>query len=121
MRNKKQLEVLFTKLYNGSWYTIIGVNDIEEWKSGMKFVLKNENIGEIQEFESFTGEEMNYFYNLKGEIAYDDNLKFLAFSLDCLNIAKLAMFKLTHGDRWFDDIVDNNTYHMQEVKLCEKD
>lgn len=115
MRNENQLKSLFKKLYDGSWYTIIGVDNIEEWKSGMKFILKNENIGEIKEFESFTGEEMNRFYHLKGKIAYKNDLKFLSFSLDGLNVMKLAMFKLSHCDRWFDDIVDNNTYHMEEM------
>jgi len=51
---------------------------------------------------------MNDYYNLTGSNAYQNSLNFLAFSLDNLNINKLAMFKLRCQDRWFDDIVDNN-------------
>ena len=48
------------------------------------------------------------FISLLGSNRYPDDLVFLAFSLDGLDVGKLAMFKLRFGARWFDDIVENN-------------
>ena len=51
---------------------------------------------------------LNDEFNLTGTNRYPDDLHCLAFSLNGLDIGKLAMFKLDWGDRWFDDIVDND-------------
>lgn len=100
---------LLDKAYNGSYYTIIGAGgDLQEWKNGYQELLNKENIGTIKEWITFTGSDMNTKYNLTGDNAYPNDLTFLAFPLDGLNIGKLAMFKLRMEDRWFDDIVDNN-------------
>ncbi len=94
--------------YEGSYYTISGAGgDLQEWKDGYRKMLLDEGIGKITKFIEFTGKEMNEAYNLSGRKAYPDNFQFLAFPLDGLNVAKLAMFKLRMQDRWFDDIVDN--------------
>ena len=99
----------FDKLYNGSWFTIEGAGgDLNEWKEGLQDMLNQEGIGTIQEWETFSGKEMNDNYNLTGHNRYPDDLTFLCFSLDGLEIGKLAMFKMRFGARWFDDIVDNN-------------
>lgn len=99
----------FDKLYNGSWFTIEGAGgDLNEWKEGLQDMLNQEGIGTIQEWETFSGKEMNDNYNLTGSNRYPDDLTFLCFSLDGLEIGKLAMFKMRFGARWFDDIVDNN-------------
>lgn len=100
---------LLDKAYNGSYYTIIGAGgDLQEWKNGYQELLNKEGIGTIKEWITFTGADMNNKYQLKGDNAYPNDLTFLAFPLDGLNIGKLAMFKLRMEDRWFDDIVDNN-------------
>lgn len=97
------------KAYKGSYYTITGTGgDIDEWKKGYQDLLDKENIGKIKEWIEFTGEDMNSKYGLTGDNAYDSGLHFLAFSLDGLDVGKLATFKLKMQDRWFDDIVDNN-------------
>lgn len=97
------------KAYEGSYYTITGVGgDLQEWKDGYAKMLKEQGIGEIKEWIEFTGADMNYEYDLFGNNAYPDDLHFLAFPLDNLDIGKLAIFKLKMQDRWFDDIVDNN-------------
>lgn len=97
------------KAYKGSYYTITGTGgDINEWKEGYQDLLDKENIGKIKEWIEFTGEDMNKEFQLTGDNAYEPDLHFLAFSLDGLNVGKLAMFKLRMQDRWFDDIVDNN-------------
>lgn len=99
----------FDEMYNGSYYTITGAGgDLEEWKSGYQDLLNKEGIGTITDWRSFTGEEMNNYYGLYGDNAYPEDLNFLAFPLDGLDIGKLAMFKIAMQDRWFDDIVDNN-------------
>lgn len=102
---------IFLRMYMGSWYTITGCGgDLDEWKQGYQEMLDAEHIGVVMEWHDFTGLEMNNRYGLTGENRYPDDLHFLAFSLDGLDIGKLAIFKLTHRDRWFDDIVDNNQY-----------
>lgn len=97
------------KAYKGSYYTITGTGgDINEWKEGYQGLLDKENIGKIKEWIEFTGKDMNNKYGLTGDNAYEPDLHFLAFSLDGLNVGKLATFKIKMQDRWFDDIVDNN-------------
>ena len=115
----------FEKMYNGSWYTITGAGgDINEWKEGIQNLLTKDNIGTVKEWEVFSGEEMNELGHLTGTNAYPDDLTFIAFSLDGLNTGKLAMFKLRMGDRWFDDIVDNNAeregYHPFNTRYNER-
>lgn len=101
----------FEKMYAGSWFTVIGAGgDIDEWKEGLQKMLDEENIGTIQEWAVYSGEDMNELGHLTDDNAYQDNLTFLSFSLDGLDAMKLAMFKIRFGARWFDDIVDNNAY-----------
>lgn len=98
----------FEKMYNGSYYTITGAGgNLDEWKAGYEEWLKEENIGKPQEWLTFKGHEMNDYCGLTGDNQYQEDLTFLAFPLDGLDINKLAIFKLKHGDRWFDDIVNN--------------
>lgn len=100
---------MLKKAYDGSYYTIVGAGgDINEWKQGYQDLLDKEGIGKIKEWIEFTGDDMNKEFQLTGDNAYEPDLHFLAFSLDGLNVGKLAMFKLRMQDRWFDDIVDNN-------------
>lgn len=99
----------FERMYALSWYTITGCGgDLNEWKEGYEKELLEQGIGAITEWAHFTGKQMNEHYGLTGSNRYPDNLNFLAFSLSGLNVGTLAMFKLNHGDRWFDDVVDNN-------------
>lgn len=106
----------FEKMYEESWYTIIGCGgDLKEWKDGYNKLLNERGIGTPKEWIYFTGKEMNEEYGLKGDNAYPDDLNFLAFSLEGLDIGKLAIFKLQAQDRWFDDIVDNNRSRQEEM------
>ena len=99
----------FDKMYKGSWYTITGAGgDINEWKEGYNKMLADNGIGSVDTWEVFSGLEMNQRYGLTGSNAYKDDLTFLAFPLDGLDILKLSFFKVVNCDRWFDDIVDNN-------------
>lgn len=96
-------------LYNTSAFTVEGAGgDLNEWTEGINTLLKDNEIGEVKEFVYFTGEDMNNKYNLTGSNAYPNDLTFLAFKHDGLDVGKLAMFKLQFEARWFDDIVDNN-------------
>lgn len=106
----------FEKMYAGSWYTITGVGgNKQEWKNGYQALMNQANIGTIKEWVEFTGAEMNAYYGLTDTNAYPDDLNFLAFPLDDLNVGKLAMFKLQMQDRWFDDIVANNAARQKEI------
>lgn len=100
---------IFEKAYNGSYYTIVGCGgSLDDWKDGYTKMLNENGIGTPTEWISFTGRDMNEVYGLTGDNAYKDDLHFLAFPLDGLDVGRLAIFKLVCGDRWFDDIVDNN-------------
>lgn len=97
------------RAYKESWYTITGAGgDIEEWKTGYANMMRDRKIGVPKEWIHFTGKEMNEKYELEGDVRYQDDLNFLAFSLDGLDINRLSFFKIRMRDRWFDDIVDNN-------------
>lgn len=99
----------FKRMYNESWYTIIGCgDDLEDWKNGYNNLLSKQGIGTPKEWTSFTGKEMNEEYDLQEDNAYPNDLIFLAFSLNELNVSRLAIFKMKAQDHWFDDIVDNN-------------
>lgn len=101
--------VNFRKMYEGSWFTIIGAGgDINEWKEGLQNMLTEENIGTITEWATFKGIDYNSYYETTGDNRYPDDITFLAFSIEGLNIGRLAMFKLRMGGRWFDDVVDND-------------
>lgn len=103
----------FKTLYDGSAYTIIGcAGDFDEWMNGYNELLEDLKIGQVETFYTFTGKQMNEYYHLKGDAKYKDDLIFLSFLLDGLDVSKLAMVKLRFEDRWFDDIVDNNTAYL---------
>lgn len=106
---------LFQKAYDGSYYTITGCGgDLQEWKEGYEKLLAEKNIGKPAAWYDFTGADMNAEYGLTGNNAYQDDLHFLCFPLDGLDIARLSFFKLIAADRWFDDIVDNNRRREEE-------
>lgn len=102
--NKEELEQLRGK----SAYTIVGVGDIDEYKKGYEELMKREGIGKPISWHTFTGKLMNDSYNLTGDNRYPNDLVFLCFPLDGLNVGKLAMFKLRMEDRWLDDVIDND-------------
>lgn len=115
--NTVTTEEQFKELYNASAYTITGAGgDLSEWMKGINDGLQQRKIGSVSQFYTFKGADMNRVYNLKGDVSYQDDLTFLAFKLDGLNVGKLSMLKLEMGDRWFDDIVDNNR-HFNELLL----
>lgn len=105
----------FDSFYNGSWYTITGAGgDLDEWVKGYNELFSKAGIGTPVGYVTFKGADMNEKYDLRGSVRYPDDLTFIAFPLDGLDVGKLAMFKLKMGDRWFDDIVDNNRWHMED-------
>lgn len=102
----------FEEMTNGSWYTIIGCGgDLNQWKECYQGLLKERGIGalDISKFKSFTGKDINDYYNLKGYKRFEEDLNFLAFPLDGLNVGALTMLKIRMGDKWFGDIVSNNS------------
>lgn len=114
--NADNREATFNAAYNGSYYTILGcAGDLNEWTAGYKDLLETRGIGTPKEFITFKGADMNEFYGLTGDNAYNDELTYLMFPLNALDVAKLAIFKLQAGDRWFDDIVDNNQRRQEAI------
>lgn len=98
----------------GSFYTICGCGgDLQQWVDGYNEMLKEQGIGRPSEWFVTTGGRVNDFAAQYGDIEiasrdqFKNDLTFLMFPLDGLDVGKLAMFKLVMQDRWFDDIVDN--------------
>ena len=103
------------KAYEGSYYTILGAGGVlQEWKDGYADLLQQRGIGSITEWIEFSGKEMNAEFSLTGNNRYPNDLHCLAFSLEGLDVGKLAIFRLQMGDSWFDDIVDNNVRREEE-------
>ena len=104
---------LIKKAYEGSYYTIIGAGgDLQEWKDGYNELFEKEGIGYVDndDFITFSGKDYDDEFNLTGDNRYPEDLTFLLFPLDNLNVSKLAIFKIKMGDRWFDDVVENDLY-----------
>lgn len=100
---------LFNEAYKGSYYTIIGCGgDLNDWKEGYERMMEEAGIGKPRCWYHFTGKDYNDEFQTTGNNRYPDQLNFLCFPLDGLDVGKLAMFKLRMEDRWFDDIVDND-------------
>lgn len=110
------ISVSLDYIYEKDMYTIVGAGgNIIEWTKGYNKLLAENNIGQVDKFYRFTGRDMNEHYNLVGDVAYPNDLTFLAFNHDNLDVAKLAVFKLQMQDRWFRDIVDNNNRHLRRI------
>ena len=103
--------VLFKELYDGSAMTFIGIAP-SEFEAAIAYIasaLEKEGFTPPKQFYTFSGKEMNEYYNLEGNNKYQDDLGFIAFKLDGVgSVGKLAMFRLRMDGHWFDDIVDNN-------------
>lgn len=106
---KEITKEMFPKLYNEAWYTIEGAGgNLDDWEKGYQDLLDQEGIGKVRKWVTYTGKDMNEWAQLTEDNAYPDNFTFISFSLDGLDLNKLAIFKLKMKDRWFNDIVDNN-------------
>lgn len=83
--NADNREATFNAAYNGSYYTILGcAGDLNEWTAGYKDLLETRGIGTPKEFITFKGADMNEFYGLTGDNAYNDELTCLMFPLNAL-------------------------------------
>lgn len=98
----------------GSYYTIAGVGGpIHEWVTGYTGLLNGIEAGTPQEWFTTTGVDVNQYAAISKHAPifprdkFPDDLVFLLFPLDGLNLGVLAPFKLQMQDRWFDDVVQN--------------
>lgn len=100
--------------YDGSYYFIntgIPEDGVDQYVEGYHGLLSEHEAGRPEFWVTTTGAEINNFAFPEGwrsdwNECFPPNLKFLMFTLDGTN-AKLPLFKLMAGDRWFDDVVDN--------------
>ena len=118
MTKKKEYDIrtagseMFQQFYDGSYCTMIGAGSTDghkDWFDGINKALKEDKVGQIKTLYVFRGREMNEFFDLEGDNRYKDDLTFICFPLDGLDIGRLTMFKLKSEMRWFDDICDNLT------------
>lgn len=110
MRDLRTLDSIgLSEVYNNSFYTISGAGgNLDEWMDSYERLFAEQEIGRPEFWITFTGQDVNDEYSLEGNNRFQDDLVFLAFPLDGLDMAKLAIFKMNHHDRWFDDIIDNS-------------
>lgn len=107
-------------LYNESAVTIVGLDEssIVEWVDWLKENDYAENTETLTAYV-IKGLTMNYHYFLTGNNRYPDDLTIVSIPLSELkNINKLAIdpMRWQVGYRWFDDVVDNNTYRENQKK-----
>lgn len=101
--------IILKSLVDSSAFTVEGAGgNLDDWMQGLNKLLAENEIGQVDTFYTFSGKLMNDMYGLTGKNRYPDNFTFLCFKLDGLDVGKLAIFKLSFGARWLDDIVDNN-------------
>lgn len=99
---------LFEKARGGSWYTILGLSDVQEFIDGYQGIFDEREIGTPVQWYETTGSALNHYLKpAEDRDWFEDDLAVLMFPLDGLNVGKLAMVKLMMQDRWFDDIVAN--------------
>lgn len=109
------------KAYDGSYYTIAGCGgDLNEWVEGYEEWLAEAEIGKPVKWLMSTGAEVNDFRRVMTSTAmlyppdeFQATVVMLMFPHDGLDVGRLAAFRLQHGDRWFDDLIDN----MRVVKV----
>ena len=102
-------KVNLKEAYKHSYYTIIGAGgDLQEWVDGYEDWLNEQGIGKPVEWLTCKGKDVNEEFGIIGDNRFQSDVTLLFFPLDGLNIGKLAIFKLMHGDRWFDDVIDNS-------------
>lgn len=114
MRTKRVTQITnLDDAYKGSYYTVEGAGgDLNEWIDGIEELLAKEGIGKPTHWFTTNGRAVNEYAEPENwRDAYKDDLTFLMFPLDGLDISRLAIFKLQMQDRWFDDIVDNMNDH----------
>lgn len=110
---------MFSEFYNTSAFTFEGL-DMSD-KGNMRALEKLcRSTGYTEKdfvIYTFTGKDMNEFFNLTDSNAYPDDLTFAVVP----NYHN-PMVKLQTGARWFDDIVDNNRIRQNGIKYqCEPD
>lgn len=98
----------------GSFYTIRGAGGpLGEFVAVVGGFMVREGVGKPQEWFTTQGHEVNEYARLtkRGEIFEKDkfpvDLTFLMFSLDGLDIGRLAIVRIQMGDTWFDDMIEN--------------
>lgn len=111
--------VSFDEMYNGSFYTIIGAGgELSEWVNGYEELLAKDGIGKPEYWATFKGHDINDHYDFEGNNRFQEDLNFLVFPLDGLNVGKLALFRLRCGDKWFDDLVNNSVSRKRRRVSC---
>src|SRR5690606_2529303 len=97
----------------GSFFTILGTGgEASEWVSGVEDLLSQKGIGRPVEWFSTTGAEVNlYATEQKGRLNPDDkfrgDLGILMFPNTGLHVGRLAVFRISFGASWFDDMIQN--------------
>lgn len=117
MGEVKRLDVDGLKAaYEGSWYTILGVDDIDEYVAGYEDELEQAGVGKPDEWYQTLGETVNRFFEQKAggrairpndQFRPDLTILLFAHVGSKMDPLKLPIFKIRWQDRWFDDLVDN--------------
>lgn len=114
--------------YKGSYLTILGAGgDLREWVDGLSTILDKEGIGVPSAWYRTNGAAVNLFAQdaMVGSLAPDDtfpsDLTILMFPLDGLEVGRLALWRLVHDARWFDDLIDNMRHTSRRPSYADDD
>lgn len=96
---------LFKKLCNEHWGIVLQVKDIKETITLYDSVCEDAGIGKIKYWAMINGKEINDNYGLTGDIGFQDDVVFLAFSIDDLSKDKLEIVMGHQGECYFDELI----------------
>jgi len=116
--NTSEIETLdnLQAAFDGSFYTICGVDNPIEWVEGYEGLLAEREIGKPIRWYQTTGAAVNaYAATIVAEEAFPADLTILLFPLTGLE-ASVSLFKVQMQDRWFDDIVQNMRVEMEDAE-----
>jgi len=105
----------FNKFYDRSALTFFGIVP-EEAHLYRDFFKQVTEIDETQPCYMYTGKMMNDHYGLTETNAYPDDLCIITFMPETFkNYMAVAIPRFQIGGRWFDDVVENNRAHEEDL------
>ena len=110
--SKDQLD----ELYDAWALTLIGLDDSDESINHfIDWIKKYSEVSNPLNVYITSGKTMNNHYNLTGNNRYNEDLKIVSIkNKDIMQLMRVAIPRFEIGGRWFNDIVDNNSWREEE-------
>lgn len=116
--NKEQLD----ELYDAWALTLIGIEDSDESINRfIDWIKKYSEVSNPLNVYITSGKTMNNHYNLTGNNRYNEDLKIVSIkNKDIMQLMRIAIPRFEIGGRWFNDIVDNNSWREEDKQSIKK-